>query len=61
MKLTIPRRSDIQAALEREEGQTMAEYSVVVTLIIITVGMVGFVVLATAIIGEFDRITDILS
>jgi Flp pilus assembly pilin Flp len=61
MKLTIPRRSDIQAALQQEEGQTMAEYSVVVTLIIITVGMVGFVVLATAIIGELDRITAILS
>jgi Flp pilus assembly pilin Flp len=61
MKLTTPRRADIRAALEKEEGQTMAEYSVVVTLIIITVGLVGFVVLATAIIGEFDRITDILS
>jgi hypothetical protein len=61
MKLTIPRRTDIRAALEKEEGQTMAEYSVVVTLIIITVGMVGFVVLATAIIGELDRITAILS
>jgi Flp pilus assembly pilin Flp len=61
MKLTIPRRKDIQSVLERDDGQTMAEYSVVLTLIIITIGLVAFVFLATAIIGEFDRITAILS
>ena len=48
------------AAGRSEEGQTMAEYSVVLTLVILVFGIGAFVVLALAIAGEFDRITGIL-
>lgn len=58
-KLTTPRRT--QFDLAAEDGQTMAEYSVVLTLIIVVFGIAAFFVLATAIIGELDRITGILS
>jgi Flp pilus assembly pilin Flp len=58
-KLTIPRRTECDLAAE--DGQTMAEYSVVLTLIIVVFGIAAFFVLATAIIGELDRITGILS
>jgi Flp pilus assembly pilin Flp len=61
MKLRIPTRKHFELDLEREDGQTMAEYSVVLTLIIIVFGMAGFVLLAMAIAGELDRITGILS
>ncbi len=64
MKLRIPIRKHVELAeidLEREDGQTMAEYSVVLTLIILVFGMAAFVVLALAISGEFDRVTGILS
>jgi Flp pilus assembly pilin Flp len=60
-KLTIPRRRQFELDLGSEDGQTMAEYSVVLTLIIVVFGMAGFVVLALAIAGEFDRVTGILS
>jgi hypothetical protein len=61
MKLRIPSRKQFEIDLEREDGQTMAEYSVVLTLIIIVFGMAAFVVLALAIMGQFDRVTGILS
>lgn len=60
-KLTIPRRTRLELHLGAEDGQTMAEYSVVLTLVILVFGIGAFFVLATAIIGEFDRITGILS
>jgi hypothetical protein len=61
MKLRIPSRRHYEIDLEREDGQTMAEYSVVLTLIIIVFGMAAFVVLALAVAGQFDRVTGILS
>ena len=60
-KLTIPRRTQRELELGSEDGQTMAEYSVVLTLVILVFGIAAFFVLATAIIGQFDRITGILS
>jgi Flp pilus assembly pilin Flp len=60
-KLTIPRRSQFELDLGTEDGQTMAEYSVVLTLVVLVFGIGAFFVLALAIIGEFDRITGILS
>ena len=60
-KLTIPRRLQIELDLAAEDGQTMAEYSVVLTLVILVFGIGAFFVLAFAIIGELDRITGILS
>lgn len=59
-KLTIPRRTQLELELDAEDGQTMAEYSVVLTLVILVFGIGAFIVLATAIIGELDRITGIL-
>ena len=60
-KLTTPRRIQFELDPAGEDGQTMAEYSVVLTLIIVVFGIGAFFVLATAIIGELDRITGILS
>jgi Flp pilus assembly pilin Flp len=60
-KLTTPRRIQLKLDPAAEDGQTMAEYSVVLTLIIVVFGIAAFFVLATAIIGELDRITGILS
>jgi Flp pilus assembly pilin Flp len=59
--LTIPSRRHLELNLEDETGQTMAEYSVVLTLVLIVVGMGMFAVLALAIAGQFDRVTGILS
>jgi Flp pilus assembly pilin Flp len=47
--------------LQDEEGQTMAEYSVVLTLVIIVFGIGAFFVLAAAISGQFDRVAAIFS
>ena len=60
-KLTTPRRIQLELDPAGEDGQTMAEYSVVLTLIIVVFGIGAFFVLATAIMGELDRITGILS
>jgi hypothetical protein len=60
-KLTIPRRMQVELDLASEDGQTMAEYSVVLTLVILVFGIGAFVILAIAIAGEFDRVTGILS
>ena len=60
-KLSTPRRTKFALDLAAEDGQTMAEYSVVLTLIIVVFGIAAFFVLATAIIGELDRVTGILS
>ena len=59
-KLTTPRRIQFELDPAGEDGQTMAEYSVL-TLIIVVFGIGAFFVLATAIMGELDRITGILS
>jgi Flp pilus assembly pilin Flp len=60
-KLTIPRRTQLELDLGAEDGQTMAEYSVVLTLVILVFGIGAFVILAIAIAGEFDRVTGIMS
>lgn len=58
----IPRRNEELATDIRSElGQTMAEYSVVLTLIIVVFGIGAFAILAMAISGELTRITGILS
>jgi Flp pilus assembly pilin Flp len=50
----------IRAALQREEGQTMAEYGVV--LAVITVGIIlALGALAVAISGKLGTVTSILS
>ena len=59
-KLTIPRHRQFELDLAAEDAQTMAEYSVVLTLIIVVFGIAAFFVLATAIIGQLDRVTGIL-
>ena len=59
-KLTTPRRR-FELDFAAETGQTMAEYSVVLTLVIVVFVIGAFFILATAIIGELDRITGILS
>ena len=48
-----------RAAMQREEGQTMAEYGVV--LAVITVGIVvALGLLAVAISGKLDNVTSVL-
>ena len=59
-KLSTPRRTKFALDLAAEDGQTMAEYSVVLTLVILLFGIGAFVVLALAISGELERITGIL-
>jgi Flp pilus assembly pilin Flp len=50
----------LRAATQREEGQTMAEYGVV--LAVITLGViVALGLLATAITGKFGAVTNILN
>ncbi|HZS23525.1 MAG TPA: hypothetical protein VFA30_00940 [Gaiellaceae bacterium] len=50
----------LRAAAQREEGQTMGEYGVV--LAVITLGVVlALGALATAITGKFGAVTDILN
>ena len=61
MKLRIPTRKQFELDLECEDGQTMAEYSVVLTLIVLVFGMAAFVLLALAVAGQFDRVSGILS
>ena len=56
---TISSRETIETVLAREDGQTMAEYSVVLTLIILVFGIGAFTVLAIAVAGQFDRVTGI--
>ena len=49
-----------RAALQREEGQTMAEYGVV--LAVITIGVLAAIgLLAVAISGRLGSVTDILN
>ena len=50
----------LRAAAQREEGQTMGEYGVV--LAVITLGVVvALGLLATAITGKFSAVTSILN
>ena len=50
----------LRAAAQRQEGQTMAEYGVV--LAVITVLVVGaLILLSTGISGKLNAVTDILS
>ncbi|HZQ04293.1 MAG TPA: hypothetical protein VFA88_09760 [Gaiellaceae bacterium] len=50
----------LRAAAQREEGQTMGEYGVV--LAVITLGVIlALGALATAITGKFGAVTDILN
>jgi Flp pilus assembly pilin Flp len=58
---TISSRETIETVLAREDGQTMAEYSVVLTLIILVFGIGAFTVLAIAVAAQFDRVTGIFS
>jgi Flp pilus assembly pilin Flp len=44
-----------------EDGQTMAEYSVVLTLIIVVFGIGAFFVLAAAVTGQLARVTSFLT
>jgi Flp pilus assembly pilin Flp len=49
-----------RAYARREEGQTMAEYAVILTVIAATViAALGFLVLA--ITGRLDNVTDVIS
>jgi len=49
-----------RAALQREEGQTMAEYGVV--LAVITLGIIAALgLLAVAISGKFGAVTNVLN
>jgi len=61
MKLTIPRRQEIETVVENEVGQTMAEYSVVLTLVVLVMGMGAFVVLALALVGQYQRVTGLFT
>jgi hypothetical protein len=61
MKLTIPRRQEIETVVENEVGQTMAEYSVVLTLVVLVIGMGAFVVLALSVVGEYQRVTGLFT
>jgi Flp pilus assembly pilin Flp len=56
MRSTIAR---ILALMEREDGQTMAEYAVVLSVIAITV-VTALVVLSTSISGVFDTLTPLI-
>jgi Flp pilus assembly pilin Flp len=59
--MKLPRqRHRFEIRLEDEAGQTMAEYSVVLTLILILIGMGAFAALAVAIISQLDRVTGLL-
>jgi Flp pilus assembly pilin Flp len=59
---TSRRRSqELDIDIRSEDGQTMAEYSVVLTLIIVVFGIGAFVLLALAISGEFSRVTSIIT
>jgi len=50
----------LRAASKREEGQTMAEYGVV--LAVITLGVIGAIgLLAVAISGRLGNVTNVLS
>jgi Flp pilus assembly pilin Flp len=44
-----------------ESGQTMAEYSVVLTVIIVVFGIGAFALLAIAVAAEYDRVTDLIT
>lgn len=61
MKLTIPRRQEIETIVDNEVGQTMAEYSVVLTLVVLVIGMGAFVVLALALVGQYQRVTGLFT
>lgn len=61
MKLTIPRRQEIETVVDNEVGQTMAEYSVVLTLVVLVIGMGAFVVLALALVGQYQRVTGLFT
>lgn len=56
-KLTQPRTLHPALDPRSEDGQTMAEYSVVVTLIVLVMGIGAFVAFALAVAGEFGRVT----
>jgi Flp pilus assembly pilin Flp len=59
MQLSTPKIE--QPDLTSEAGQTMAEYSVVLAVIVLVIGIGAFGVLALAIIGQYERVTSYLT
>jgi Flp pilus assembly pilin Flp len=59
MQLSTPKIE--QPDLTGEAGQTMAEYSVVLAVIVLVIGIGAFGVLALAIIGQYERVTSYLT
>ena len=59
--MTNPNSRDMLETAAAEDGQTMAEYSVVLTLVLIVLGLGAIVLLSAAIAGEFDRIAAIFT
>ena len=57
--LTLPEARDLLAALRREEGQTMAEYGVVLAVITLLV-IAAFIALAGGINGAIEAVTAVL-
>ena len=55
-----PRFRDL-AGIERQAGQTMAEYGVVLAVITVAVVAVFAPLLADAVVGAIDRVVDILA
>lgn len=51
----------LQARLTDEEGQTLAEYGLIMTVIAVAVASVSVVVFRMAIIGAFTSATDFLN
>ena len=62
-KLLVQAQASLLAAADalrrREDGQTMAEYGVVLAVIVITV-ITAITMLSTGVKGEFDAVTGIL-
>ncbi len=54
-------RLEGQAAIEGEQGQTMAEYGVVLAVITLAVVAVFAPLLADAVVASIDRVIDILT
>ena len=55
-----PRRND-PATSKREDGQTMAEYGVVLAVITVAVVAVFAPLLSDAVVASIDRVVDILT
>jgi len=55
-----PRRNE-SATSEREQGQTMAEYGVVLAVITVAVVAVFSPLLSDAVVASIDRVVDILT